>query len=400
MKFTPKSYAPLKGVVVIDLSRLVSGNMLSLQLADMGAEIIKVESLKQGDPLRSWKLNNIEVFWKIYSRNKKSIALDYRSPEFKKIIYKMVKKADVFIENFRPGVLKKIGISIPELQKINRKLIIVQISGFGKTGNYKNEPAFGTIVEAMSGFASRNGYSDKPPLLPPLALADMMAGLQGAYAVLVALREVEVKNKNGQIIDLSLFEPIFSTLGPEAYSYKILGEVKKRQGNRSNTAAPRDIYITKDSKYIALSSSTQNMTIKLFNLMGTKNLINNKKFNSNENRIKNRDEVNDIVANWFKKYDEKTILKKFKSAGITASPIYSIKDIYNDENLKSRNVIVQLPDDDTHFSYHHNIHPRLSTTPGKFRYKAPKLGEHSEEILHSFGFDKNTIKEFKNNNII
>ena len=170
MKFTPKSYAPLKGVVVIDLSRLVSGNMLSLQLADMGAEIIKVESLKQGDPLRSWKLNNIEVFWKIYSRNKKSIALDYRSPEFKKIIYKMVKKADVFIENFRPGVLKKIGISIPELQKINRKLIIVQISGFGKTGNYKNEPAFGTIVEAMSGFASRNGYSDNPPLFPPLAL--------------------------------------------------------------------------------------------------------------------------------------------------------------------------------------------------------------------------------------
>ena len=139
----------------------------------------------------------------------------------------------------------------------------MQISGFGKTGNYKNEPAFGTIVEAMSGFASRNGFKDRPPLLPPLALADMMSGIQGAYAVMVALREVEVKDKKGQIIDLSLFEPIFSTLGPEAYSYKILGKVKERQGNRSNTSAPRDIYITKDKKYIALSSSTQNMTIRL-----------------------------------------------------------------------------------------------------------------------------------------
>ena len=400
MDFNSKSYAPLKGVVVVDLSRLVSGNMLSLQLADMGAEIIKIESIKQGDPLRAWKINNIEVFWKIYSRNKKSIALDFRSPLFKKIIFKIIKKADVFIENFRPGVLKKLGISISELQKINKKLIIVQISGFGKTGNYKNEPAFGTIVEAMSGFASRNGFKDRPPLLPPLALADMISGIQGAYAVMVALREVEVKGKKGQIIDLSLFEPIFSTLGPEAYSYKILGKVKERQGNRSNTSAPRDIYITKDKKYIALSSSTQNMTIRLFELIGKKHLINEEKFSSNENRIKNRDEVNDIVGEWFKKYNSKFILNKIKETGITASPIYTIEDIFLDNNLSSREVIVKLPDEDTKYSYHHNIHPRLSQTPGKFRFKAPKLGEHTEEILTSFGFTKNKIKELKDKKVI
>ena len=205
---------------MLDLSRLVAGNMLSLQLADFGAEVIKIEDPRKGDPLRDWRINNISVHWKVYARNKKSVTLNLRARGGPgRCCASSPSTAHVLIENYRPGTLEEMGLGPDVLHAINPKLIIVRVSGWGQDGPYRDKPGFGTLVEGMSGFAAKNGFADRPPVLPPLALADMIAGLYGATPVMIALREVEQKGGKGQVIDLPLLDPIFSILGPEAAIY-------------------------------------------------------------------------------------------------------------------------------------------------------------------------------------
>jgi crotonobetainyl-CoA:carnitine CoA-transferase CaiB-like acyl-CoA transferase len=246
--FRPDAKGPLEGIRVLDLSRLVAGNMLSLQLADFGAEVIKVEDPRKGDPLRDWRTNNISVHWKVYARNKKSVTLNLRTAEGLDLLRKLVATAQVFIENFRPGTLEEMGLAPDALHAINSKLIIVRVSGWGQDGPYRDKPGFGSLVEGMSGFATKNGFADRPPVLPPLALADMIAGLYGSSAVLVALRAVEQNGGRGQVIDLPLLDPIFSILGPEAALYKLTQKIEKRVGSRSNNTAPRNVYETSDGR--------------------------------------------------------------------------------------------------------------------------------------------------------
>jgi len=219
VNFEPGAKAPLDGIKVVDLSRLVAGNMVSLQLADQGAEVIKIEDPEKGDPLRAWRVKGLSLHWKVYARNKKSLAMNLRGSGCLDILKDLLAQTDVLIENFRPGTLESMGIGPDVLQARNPKLIIVRVSGFGQDGPYKDRPGFGTLVEAMSGFAAKNGFGDRPPVLPPLALADMVAGLYGAYAVMIALREVE-RGGRGQVIDLPLLDPIVSILGPDAAIYR------------------------------------------------------------------------------------------------------------------------------------------------------------------------------------
>ena len=398
--FDTNADAPLSGIRVLDLTRLVAGNMLSLQLADMGADVIKLEPAGKGDPLRAWTENGIEAFWKVYCRNKKSLALNFRAEGATDLILKMAEQAQVLIENFRPGRLEEMGLGPEVLLGRNPKLVIVRVSGFGQSGPYRERPGFGSLVEAMSGFASRNGFPDRPPLLPPLALADMIAGLQGAYATMVALREVEVKGGTGQVVDVSLFEPILSTLGPEAYIYRLTGEVKERVGNRSNTSAPRDVYMTRDGGAIALSASIQAMAERLFRVMGREDMVIDPRFRTNADRVRNRDEVNDIVAAWVAARDRDEVLRIFEEAGVTGSPVYDASDIMEDPHVQGREVLVELPDDETETALHHNIHPRLSETPGAFRRPAPRLGEHTEELLAEAGYSDDEISTFRAGGVI
>ena len=300
----------------------------------------------------------------------------------------------------REGEGEEMGLGPEQLHARNPALVIVRVSGFGQTGPYRERPGFGSLVEAMSGFASRNGFPDRPPLLPPLALADMIAGLQGAFATMVALREVELKEHGGQVIDLSLLEPILATLGPEAYTYKLTGNVKQRVGNRSNTSAPRDVYATRDGGAIAVSASIQAMAERLFRVIGREDMITDAKFATNAARVANRDEVNDIVAAWVAARDRAEVLEIFTAAGVTGAPIYDASDIVRDPHVRERGVLVELPDAETGTAIHHNIHPRLSATPGSFRHPAPGLGEHTDAVLEAGGFDAAEIADLKAGGVI
>ncbi len=261
--FHPEAKGPLHGIRVLDLSRLVAGNMLTLQLADFGAEVLKIEEPGKGDPLRDWRVQNISLHWKVYARNKKSVTLNLRAGEGRDLLLRLVAGAHVFIENFRPGTLEEMGLAPTRLHECNARLVIVRVSGWGQDGPYRNRPGFGSLVEGMSGFAAKTGYDDRPPVLPPFALADMVAGLYGVSAVLMALREVEVNGGRGQVIDLPLLDPVVSILGPEAALYKLTGKIAPRLGSRSATSSPRNVFATSDGRWIAISASIQGMAERL-----------------------------------------------------------------------------------------------------------------------------------------
>ena len=241
MDFEPDANGPLEGLRVLDLSRLVAGNMVTHVLADHGAEVIKVERPRIGDDLRNWTVDGISTHWKVYCRNKKSVTLDLRKDRGRTLLMQLVPTADILVENFKPGTIEAWGIGPDALWSVNPDLVVVRVSGWGQTGPWSHKPGFGSLVEAMSGFAAMNGFDDRPPVLPPLALADMVAGLYGAFAVMVATRARERAGAAGQIIDLSLFEPILSVLGPMAANYAVSELVPPRTGSRSTTTAPRNV---------------------------------------------------------------------------------------------------------------------------------------------------------------
>jgi formyl-CoA transferase len=378
--FTPNARGPLNGVRVVDLSRLVAGNILTLQLADFGAEVIKIEP-PEGDTLRSWKVKGVETAWKVYGRNKKSVALDLRSDAGRAIVRQLAKSAAVVVESFRPGVMEDMGLSPTELRRINPKLVIVRISGWGQDGRYRHKPGFGTLIEGYSGFASMNGFGDREPVLPPMYLADAMAALTGYGAVLVALREVEMNGGTGQVMDLPLFDPLFSVLGPQAANYKLTGEVKVRTGSRSTNAAPRNVYETKDGHWVCLSASTQGMAMRVLTKIGRPELTSDPKFSTNIERVKNGLELDGIIGGFIKARDLAKNLKFFDEAGVTIGPVYDISQIVADDYVLEREALIEIPDAEMGELPTHPVVPRLSGTPGALKSAAPRIGEHNEALL-------------------
>lgn len=398
--FQPDSACPLDGIRILDLSRLVSGNMISLQLADFGAEVIKVEAPNKGDPLRHWDVEGHGTAWKVYGRNKKSITLNLRAPEGAEILLKLAKDADVLIENFRPGTLEKTPFAPDKLRALNPNLILVRVSGWGQTGPYKERLGFGSLVEGASGFASSNGFADREPVLPPLALADMVAGLSGAMSILVALRHRDQNGGGGQEIDLSLLEPIFSILGPQALNYKMTGEVPKRTGSSSNTAAPRGVYQSKDGKWISMSASMQVMAERVLTAMGREDLITDPRFVTNGLRVKNNEDLDPLVRAWMAERTLEENMAIFKRENITAAPVFDISQIVEDEHFREREILVEVPDEDLGSIPMHNIIPRLSESPGQLRRPAPKLGEHTEEVLGDLGISPDDLERLSNDGVI
>lgn len=384
--FHPEVQGPLDGLVVLDLTRLVAGNMLSLQLADFGADVIKIEDPLKGDPLRDWRVEGISAFWKVYARNKKSVTINLRAPEGIELLLRLAEKADVLIENFRPGTLEAMGLGPQVLLARNPGIVVVRISGWGQDGPYRMRPGFGTLVEGMSGFAAKNGFEDREPVLPPLALADMIAGLYGAFAVMTALRHRD-QGGGGQVIDLPLLDPMFSVLGPEAAIYKLTGTIRPRTGSRSNTAAPRNVYHTKDGRWISMSASMQAMVERLYRALGVPEMLDDPRFKTNADRVEHAEAAELPIREFIAARTLEEGMAFFQENEITAAPVYDIAQFIEDPHVRARQILVDMPDAQMGTIPMHAVVPRLSGSPGAIRYPAPELGQHTAEVLARVGVD-------------
>jgi len=389
---------PLEGVTILDLSRLVAGGMLTTVMADFGAEVIKVEHPRTGDPMRSWTKQGDPLWWKVYARNKKSITLNLAHPRGQELCRRLAERADVLVENFVPGTLERWHLGPDALHAVNPALTIVRISGWGQTGPYADRPGFGTLVEAASGFASLTGFADRPPVLPPIPLADMVAALYGVSAVLMALR---VRDQvGGQVIDLALFEPLFSIIGPLAAEHTRYGTIRGRVGNLSHNAAPRNTYRTGDGTWIAVSASTQSMTERLLRALGLADLLSDPRFATNDDRLRHRDALDAKVAEAFARLSTADSLRLFMEQGVTAMPVYDISQILADPQVKTRGVVTTVPDDDGRPLTMHSIVPRFDKTPGEIRSVGPALGEHNDEIYGRLGLSAADVQASREAEVI
>lgn len=373
---------PLDGVRVLDLSRLIAGNMLTMLLADFGADVIKIEQPGVGDTLRGWRVADQQLYWQVYGRNKRSVTLDLKSAAGHELLLRLVDTADVLVESFRPGALERMGLGWTVLHERNPRLVYLPISGWGRTGSMAQRPGFGTLVEARSGFAATNGFPDREPVLPPLALADMVAGVYGAYATTLALRHA-ADGGEGQIVDLSLFEALFSIMGPVAAVYETTGQVPARSGNRSPTSAPRNIYRTSDDKWIALSATTQSMFVRLAAAIGRPGMVDDPRYRTNEVRLDNVEELDKAIGEHFAERTLVQSLHDLDEAGVTATAVDDIAGLIDSEFFLSRAVLTRSPaaHPDEPGTAMADVVPRLSASPGSVRSAAPELGQHNAEVL-------------------
>jgi crotonobetainyl-CoA:carnitine CoA-transferase CaiB-like acyl-CoA transferase len=384
--FTPSAKGPLNGVRVLDMSRLFAGNVLTQILGDFGAEVIKVEP-PAGDTLRAWQTEGVQTHWKIYSRNKKSLCLDLHKARSRELLLELVPSADMLIESFRPGVLEKMGLSPDVLLARNPRLVVIRISGWGQRGPYHQRPGFGTLIEGMSGFANINGFADREPVLPPMYLADGIAGLFGVSSAMVALREVEHNGGAGQVIDLPLLDPLFTMLGPQAANYRLTGRLRERTGSRSTNAAPRNAYRAKDGRYVCLSGSTQKMAERTLRAIGRGDLIEDPRFRTNAARVKNADDLDRLLGDFIAQHTQAEAVALFERADVTVGPIYDISQILEDPHVIERELLADYPDPDMPALPMHHVVPRLFGTPGSVRTPAPWLGQHNREILAEVNVD-------------
>ncbi|MBI4280299.1 MAG: CoA transferase [Armatimonadetes bacterium] len=389
---------PLEDVRVLDLSRLVAGGMLTAVLADFGAEVVKVEQPGRGDPMRTWTHKGEPLWWKVYARNKKSVTLNLSDPRGQDLCRRLAARADILVENFVPGTLEEWHLGPEDLHAANPRLIIVRISGWGQEGPYADRPGFGTLVEAASGFASLTGFPDRPPVLPPLPLADMVAALYGVGAALMALRVRD--SVGGQVLDLSLFEPLFSILGPQPAEYTRFGTVRSRIGNLSHNAAPRNTYQAKDGTWFAVSASTQSMTERLLRAIGLAALLEDARFRTNADRLRHREELDAIIAGEFAKRTTDDLMRLFTEEGVTAMPVFDISQILADPHFKERDVVVSVLDEEGGAVAMHNVIPRFSRTPGAIEHSGPTLGAHNAEIYGRLGLGEQDIRELRETGVI
>jgi formyl-CoA transferase len=379
---TSQEVPALSDVTVLDLSRLVSGNMLTHVLADMGAQVIKVEPPVKGDELRAWQRKGISTYWLAYSRNKDSVCLDLRDPEGLAALKGLIQKADILVENFRPGTLEKMGLDMESLQTLNPKLVVIRISGWGQTGAFAERGGFGSLIEAMSGFASMNGFADRPPALPPFAMADTIAGVYGSTLALALLhRQRQSSNPSVQEVDLSLFEPLFSVLGPQAAEYQITGEVTPRSGSRSPTHAPRNVYQTQDGRWIALSAGMEGTLKRLFEGIGFPNGLDDPRFSSHEARLANIDELDGLIQNHLSKLDLAKALDFFKEMDITAGQVCDVSDLIDHPYVQEREMLVKTRLENGESVLIHAAPYKINGQRPPIRRAAPTLGQDNEKWL-------------------
>jgi len=389
---------PLQGVRVIDAGNMVAAPFSSVLMADLGADVIKIEHPEQGDGQRKLEpiKDGVPLWWKCISRNKRCVTVNLGKPEGAEVFKDLVKDSDVVMENYRPGTLERWGIGYEDLKQVNPKLVLLRISGFGQTGPQKNRTGFGRVAEAMSGLTHLIGDPDGPPMSPGYPLGDLIAGLFGAYATMVALYHRDALDGQGQVIDLALYEALFRLLDFDPILYQQTGEIHTRTGNQVAYVAPSSTYRTNDGKYVTMAASTHSVWVRLCTAIGRPDLIEDERYLDNARRVARTDEINGIVADWVAERNREEIARAFDAEEVAYSVIYDIQDIFADDHYRARDAMVCVSDQDLGTAVVQNVVPKFSATPGSVDFLGRKMGADNHEVFtKELGYSPEKIETLK-----
>lgn len=393
--------APLTGLRVLDLATLFAGPLAATMLGDFGAEVIKVEHPERPDPSRGHgpSKDGVGLWWKVLGRNKRAITMDLSKPAGRTTLLRLAATADVVIENFRPGTLEKWDLGWEELSAVNPGLVLTRVTGFGQFGPYARRPGFGTLAEAMSGFAAMTGEPDAPPTLPPFGLADSIAALATAYAVMTALAARD-RTGEGQVVDMAIIEPILTVLGPQPTWYDQLGHVQPRTGNRSQNNAPRNTYRTADGTWVAVSTSAQSVAERVMRLVGRPELIEEPWFGSGAERARHADVLDAAVGDWIARHSRADVLAAFEKAEAAVAPVQDVRDVMADPQYRALDTITTVDDPELGPLRMQNVLFRLSATPGAIRWAGRPHGADTEEVLTELGLAPADVKELREEGVV
>jgi crotonobetainyl-CoA:carnitine CoA-transferase CaiB-like acyl-CoA transferase len=386
---------PLAGVRVLDLTRLVSGAQLGIVLGDLGADVIKVERPGSGDSFRDTTIDGFDAYWRAYARNKRSVTLNLADPRGRDLLLRLAETADVLGENFTPGVLERLVGGPEALLERNPRLVIVRITGWGQTGPRAAQPGFGTLAEAYSGFTYLNGAPDGPPVQAPLSLADAVAGTYAASAALAALWNVRVNGGSGQVVDVSLYEPLHSIMGADATAYAARGH-RRRRGDGAGVSSVRGAFRTRDGHWVAISAATDETAARFFAAIGREDLLEDERFASAGARFRNREALNSVLADEFLRFTRGELDALAAQQRLTIGPVYDVVDTLQDEHYRARETLVEMEDG----VVLQNVVPRLSETPGAIRLPAPALGEHNREVYGELGLDAGELARLAGEGVV
>jgi formyl-CoA transferase len=380
---------PLAGVQVLELGNMIAAPSCTRILAEFGADVIKVEDPKGGDQLRQWRkiYKGTSLWWLVQARNKRSLALDMRLAEGQEIVRRLACRADIVVENFRPGTLERWGLGWEALHALNPGLVMVRLSGYGQTGPYKDRPGFGVIGEAMGGMRYVTGYPDRPPVRMGISIGDSIAALYGAVGALVALHHRKVNGGSGQLVDLALYEAVFGVMESLVPEFDVLGFVRERAGNALPGIVPSNTYPTRDGKYVIIGANGDSIFKRLMLAIGRSDLAQDPQLATNEGRVPRTEELDRAIGGWTRSHDLHQVLAALEAAEVPSGKIYDARDIMADPHYAARGMIEQhvLPDGQS--VKLPGIAPKLSATPGRTRWLGPKLGAHTDEILTELGYD-------------
>ncbi|MBB3908520.1 carnitine dehydratase [Anoxybacillus sp. UARK-01] len=395
---------PLEGMKVLEMGNFVAAPFAGKILAEFGAEVMKVEEPKAGDPLRNWRLmhGDTSIWWYVQARNKKSITLNLRDARGQKIVKQLVQKVDIVLENFKPGTLEKWGLGYEEMKKLNPSIIMTRISGYGQTGPYRDKAGFGSVAEAIGGLRYLTGYPDRPPVRTGVAIGDLTAGL---YAVIGTLMAVYARERDearrGQLVDVALYESVFSLLEGMLPEYILTGVVRERSGSTLPGIAPSNTYKCKDEKRVVIGGNSNNIFQRLMQVIGREDLANDPKYANNQGRAENAEFIDSVIESWTKQHTLTEVLQTLDRSSIPAGPIYSIQDIVHDVQYQEREMLLPLELDDGQECLFPGIVPKLSDTPGEMKWIGPKLGEHNDEIYAGIlGYSVKQLEKLKQEGVI
>ena len=374
----------LEGLRVLEMGQLIAGPSAARMLAEFGAEVIKVESPKTGDSIRTWRVveNGTSLWWYVQSRNKKSITINLREPEGQQLIRELVKEVDILIENFRPGTMEKWGLGYEDLKAINPRLIMIRVSGYGQDGPYRDKAGFGSIGEAMGGLRYITGYPDRPPTRVGISIGDSLSALYSVIGALMAVYHRDTKGTGeGQVIDVALYESVFSLMESTLPEFDRAGLIRERTGSTLPGITPSNTYICKDGKYVVIGANGDAIFKRLMNTLGHPEAAEDLRFENNAKRSEHAEYLDKLIEEWTKSMPFAEVMEYLDKAKVPAGPIYSIEDIVNDAHYQAREMIREVEVDGLGTLKMPGIVPKMSETPGEIEWAGPKLGQHTDEIL-------------------